>query len=171
MQPRSTVAEQRALRVLTRKLSGLRNLRGTIVSLDVSRAEAAAEYGAIIAGGNNVIIQAILPLLDTPGAVQANNLVVMEESLQAAAEERDLFNSDLTAHTYPGADQRLVSQLIILRRQTLNEAMSSLDHSYRKYFSRDISVNTSATLTGFENEILASPRSAMAIPSGAWMSG
>ena len=48
--------------------------------------------------------------------------------------------------------------------------MSSLDHSYRKYFSRDISVNTSATLTGFENEILASPRSALAIPSDAWMS-
>ena len=48
--------------------------------------------------------------------------------------------------------------------------MSSLDHSYRKYFSRDISVNTSATLTGFENEILAGPRSALAIPAGAWMS-
>ncbi|HEY3903122.1 MAG TPA: nitrate- and nitrite sensing domain-containing protein [Streptosporangiaceae bacterium] len=170
VQPKSTAGEKRALGVLTRKLTELRDLRGTIVSLGVSRAEAAVEYGAIIAGGNNVIIQAILPLLDTPGAVQANSLVVMEESLQAAAEERDLFNSDLTAHTFPGTDQKLINQLIILRRQTWNEAMSSLDHSYRKYFSRDISVNTSATLTGFENEVLAGRQSALAIPSGAWMS-
>jgi anti-sigma regulatory factor (Ser/Thr protein kinase) len=168
--PKSSAGEQRALRVLLRKLSELRGLRETIVSQGVSRAEAATTYGQIISGGNNVIIQAILPLLDTPGAVQANNLVVMEESLEAAAEERDLFSSDLIAHTYPGSDRRLVSQLIILRRQTWNEAMASLDHTYRKYFGRYISINTSATLTGFENEILTRPNDAMRIPDSAWLS-
>jgi anti-sigma regulatory factor (Ser/Thr protein kinase) len=168
--PKSSVGEQRALRVLLRKLSELRDLRGTIVSHEVSRAEAAAAYGAIISGGNNVIIQSILPLLDTPGAVQANNLVVMEESLEAGAEERDLFSSDLVSHTYPGSDRRLVTQLIILRRQTWNEALASLDHTYRKYFGHDISINTSATLTGFENEILTRPNTAMQIPDSAWLS-
>jgi anti-sigma regulatory factor (Ser/Thr protein kinase) len=168
--PKSSTGEQRALRVLLRKLSELRDLRGTIVSQEVSRAEAATAYGAIISGGNNVIIQSILPLLDTPGAVQANNLVVMEESLEAGAEERDLFSSDLVSHTYPGSDRRLVTQLIILRRQTWDEAEASLDHTYRKYFGRDISINTSATLTGFENEILTKPNSAMQIPDSAWLS-
>jgi anti-sigma regulatory factor (Ser/Thr protein kinase) len=167
---KSSAGEQRALRVMGRKISGLRDLRGSIVSLSVSRAEAAAEYGVIIAGGNNVLIQAILPLLDTPGAVQANNLVVMDESLQAAAEERDLFNSDLLARTYPGSDRRLISELIIQRRQTLNQAMASLDHSYRKYFAQQISANTTLTLIGYENQILSNPNTALEIPSANWMS-
>ncbi len=165
----STAGEVRALRVLSRKLSGLRDLRATVVSLGLSRAEAASAYGGIISGGNNVIIQAILPLLDTPGAVQANNLVIMEESLQAAAEERDLFSADLTSHSYPGSDRRLINQLIVLRRTTWDEAMASLDHTYRRFFTHDISVNTSANLGGFENQILAGPRSAMAIPPDNWI--
>jgi len=166
---RSTTGEARALNMLSRKLAGLRDLRGTVVSLGLSRAEAATAYGGIISGGNNVIIQAILPLLDTPGAVQANNLVVMEESLQAAAEERDLFSADLTSRTFPGSDRRLVNQLIVLRRTTWDQAMASLDHTYRKFFTRDISVTTAANLDGFENQILAGPRSATEIPPDNWL--
>jgi anti-sigma regulatory factor (Ser/Thr protein kinase) len=168
--PKSTLGEIRALQALNRKLSGLRDLRGTVVSLGLSRAATAAAYGGIIAGGDNVIVQAILPLLDTPGAVQANNLVIMEESLQAAAEERDLFSVDLSSHSYPGSDRRLVGQLIISRRQTWDQAMASLDHVYRKYFSRDIPASTAAAMYGYENQILAGPRSALQIPAEAWMS-
>jgi signal transduction histidine kinase len=169
-EPKSTEGEVRALAALSRKFSRLRDLRASVVSLGLSRAAAASAYGTIISGGNNVIVQAILPLLDTPGAVQADNLVVMEESLQAAAEERDLFTADLTSHSYPGSDRRLVIQLIVLRWQTWNQAMASLDHAYRKYFVRDIPANTSENLLGFEHQILAGPRSAMEIPADNWQS-
>ncbi len=56
----------------------------------------------IVTGGNNVINQALYPLLDTPGVVQANDLVVLDESLQSVAEESDLFSADLTAQVLSG---------------------------------------------------------------------
>src|ERR1700689_2938647 len=78
----ASIGERRAIRTWSSELATLRELRATVVSLAMSRGAAAGSYSTIITGGNNVLNQAILPLLASPGVIQANNIVILDESLQ-----------------------------------------------------------------------------------------
>src|SRR5215469_12262364 len=90
-------AERHASQRWTGELTTLHALRATVVSIGLSRASAAVSYSTLIAGADFVLTQAVLPVLSTPALLQANDVLTMEESLQAVAEERDLFAADLAA--------------------------------------------------------------------------
>src|SRR3984957_6145919 len=165
-----SASEQRAIKAWSAQLGTLRDLRGTVVSLGLSRAAAAGSYSAIVGGGNNVLNQSILPLLATPGVIQANNLVIMDESLQALGEEGDLLSADLLAGSYPTADQRLMNQLIVQHKDLWAQGTVSLDSEYRSYFSKDIPADDATKLTSLENQISVGPHSAMRIQRQSWAS-
>src|SRR5260370_34056228 len=111
--PNASPGEFRASRKWVAELATLHQLRATVVSVGLSRADAAASYSALIAGADDVLTQAVLPVLGTSALIQANDLLTLPKSLQAAADERDLFAADLATHSYPAADSRLVSELVV----------------------------------------------------------
>jgi len=162
------LGELRASQKWAAELSTLHALRDTVVSVGQSRASAAASYSALIAGADFVLTQAVLPVLRTSALIQANDILTMEESLQAVAEERDLFGADLAARSYPADDNRLVISLIVQHRELRSQATSSLDTPYQQFFTADIPASTTTALTRLENQILASPRAAMRVPIQAW---
>jgi anti-sigma regulatory factor (Ser/Thr protein kinase) len=164
----SGAGEQRASQRWATELGSLHALRATVVSVGLSRASAAASYSALIAGADIVLTQAVLPVLRTSALIQASDILNMEESLQAVAEERDLFAADLAAHSYPAADSRLVTQLIVQHRELWNQATPSLDDPYSGFFATDIPASTSGALTSLENQVLASPRRAMRLSLPSW---
>ena len=161
-------SEQHAIKTWSSQLGTLRDLRGTVVSLGLSRAAAAGSYSAIVGGGNNVLNQSILPLLATPGVIQANNLVIMDESLQAVGEEGDLLSADLLAGSYPAADQRLMNQLIVQHKDLWDQATTSLDSEYQSYFTKDIPADAATELASLEDQISIGPHSALRIGPQAW---
>jgi anti-sigma regulatory factor (Ser/Thr protein kinase) len=163
-------SEQHAVTAWSHQLGTLRDLRGTVVSLGLSRAAAASSYSAIVSGGNNVLNQSILPLLATPGVIQANNLVIMDESLQAVSEEGDLLSADLLAGSYPVADQQLMNQLIVQHKDLWDQATTSLDNEYRSYFTKDIPAAAATKLASLEDQISTGPHSAMRIRQQIWTS-
>jgi anti-sigma regulatory factor (Ser/Thr protein kinase) len=124
----------------------------------------------LIAGADFVLTQAVLPVLNTAALIQANSILTMEESLQAAAEERDLFAADLAAHNYPVADSRLVNQLMVQHWELWNQATSSLDGHYLDFFTTDVPTAIAAHLTDLESAVAASPRSALRVSLREWTS-
>src|ERR1700722_892128 len=163
-----SASEQRAIKAWSAQLGTLRDLRGTVVSLGLPRAAAAGAYSAIVGGENNVLNQSILPLLATPGVIQANNLVIMDESLQAVGEEGDLLSADLLAGSYPAADQRLMNQLIVQHKDLWDQATTSLDSEYQSYFAKDIPADAATELASLEDQISIGPHSALRIGPQAW---
>ncbi len=163
-------AERQAIRSWSAKLGTLGELRGTVVSLDLSRSAAASTYSQIVNGGNAVIIQALLPLLATPGVIQANDLLVLEQSLQAEGEESNLFLADLSEHSYPPNDRRLINQLIVQHKELWNQAMAGLDPAYQKIFTTDIPPLATTGLTAMERQIESGRHAALQISTPAWNS-
>ncbi|HUC59623.1 MAG TPA: ATP-binding protein [Streptosporangiaceae bacterium] len=163
-------SERIAIRTWSAQLATLRQLRAAVVSVGLSRAAAAQAYSQIVIGGNSVINQALLPLLATPGIIQANDLLVLEQSLQAEGEESNLFLADLTTHSYPGADQRLLSQLIVQHRELWAQAMAGLAPANQKIFAKDIPAAAAAKLTAMENKIAAGRKTALRISATTWNS-
>jgi anti-sigma regulatory factor (Ser/Thr protein kinase) len=165
---KGVAAERLAIRTWSAELGTLGELRGTVVSVGLSRAAAATSYSAIVSGGNNVINQALLPLLATPGVIQANDLLVLEQSLQSEGEESNLFLADLTVHSYPVADQRMITQLIVQHRELWDQAMTGLAPEYRAIFGRDIPAGATGRLTAMENQITTGPKAALRISPAEW---
>ena len=168
--PNAGVGEQRASEKWAAELGTLYALRPNVESLSLSQAEAAGAYSSLVAGADIVLTQAVLPILSTPALIQANDILTLEESLQAVAEERDVFAADLAAHAYPAADSKLVIQLVVQHRQLWNQAMPSLDTPYQGFFKADIPASTTAALTHLENQALAGPRPALRMSATEWLS-
>ncbi len=167
---RGTAGERLAVKAWSAQLGTLRELRGTVVADAVSRVGAANSYSKIVNSGNNVINQALLPLLATPGVIQASDVLVLEQSLEAEGEESSLFLADLTAHSYPGADQQLITALIVQRKDLWNQGIAGLAPAYGKYFTADIPASATARMTAMENRIETGPRTALQISPDAWNS-
>jgi anti-sigma regulatory factor (Ser/Thr protein kinase) len=167
---RAAAGERQAIMTWSTQLGALRELRGTVVSLGFSRASAATSYSTIDLEGDNVINQALVPLLSTPGVFQANDLVLLEESLQAEGEESNLFSADLLAHSYPLADQHLMNQLVVEHKDLWNQGLANLDPAYRKIFAADIPASAVSQLAGLETRIGTGPRAALRISPATWNS-
>lgn len=168
--PSAGIGEQRASKKWAADLGTLRALRPSVESLNLSLAQAAASYSSLVAGADVVLTQAVLPILSTPNLIQANDILTLEESLQAVAEERDVFSADLASRSYPAADSRLIFELIVQRRELWNQATPSMDKPYQEFFAADIPASTTAALTRLENRVLAGPRKAMGISAREWLS-
>lgn len=168
--PSAGVGERRASEKWAADLGTLHALRATVESLGLRRASAAVSYSTLIGGADIMLTQAVLPVLTSSALIQENDILTLDESLQAVVEERDLFSADLATHSYPAADSRLITQLIVKRRELWYQATPSMDKPYQEFFTVDIPASTTAALTGLENQVLASPRGAMQISATEWLS-
>ena len=168
--PSAGPAERQASQRWAGQLATLGGLRQTVVNGGLSRASVAVSYSTLIAGADFVLTQAVLPVLSGSALIQANDVLTMEESLQAVAEERDLFAADLVAHTYPAADARLVTQLAIQHWQLWNEAAASLDEQYLDFFTSDVPTAVAAHLSNLEFPLSAGKHRALRVSPQEWTS-
>ncbi|HVB42974.1 MAG TPA: nitrate- and nitrite sensing domain-containing protein [Streptosporangiaceae bacterium] len=164
------VAERDALRNWSTALATLHELRTTVASAGLTRADAAIGYSALVFGGDSVLDQVTIPLLDTSDAVQVTDIVTLDQSLQVVAEESDLVTADLLTHTFPVTDRQLINQLVVQHRVMWNQALPTLNSTYQSYLDHDISYAASSQLAAMENRMTTSVRSAKNVSIQQWNS-
>jgi signal transduction histidine kinase len=169
-QNQASAGERRATRTWASDLAKLDGLRATVVNVSLSRADAAQAYSGLISGGDYVVTQAVLPELTTSDAAQANDVLAMEQSLEAVTEERDVLSTDLASRTYPVPDTRLLSTLVAQHVDLWGQAVGGLSPQYMKYFRTDIPTTTSKSLASLEGRILSGTRNEMRISAYKWRS-
>ena len=151
----TSAAELRAINVWRADLASLSPLRTSVSNLGASRLNALTAYSSIISDGDIVTNQAILPLVTGTVGIQANDIIDMERSAQAFAEESDLLGTDLATRALPAPDHQLFSQLAVLRQEIFNQTLPGLDPAYQAYFSALIPASASAHLTAMESAVIA----------------
>ncbi len=160
--------ERMAIGALRGDLAGLVPLRTVVEGSGISVSAAAYAYSSKIADGNNVLIQAILPLVSNTAGLEAAGVMALNASLQATAEESDVVMAEMTAHVFPAADQQLIGQLAATRHELWDQAMPSLDRVYQDYFSRLIPTGTAQSLATMERTITGPGRGPRAVSPAAW---
>src|SRR6266699_3726796 len=109
--------EQRAFLSWHANLKKVRGLRGSVVSIGLTKIEAADAYSTILDGGDNVFYQAIVPVLSGPLGIGEADLLAMAKAAQALGEESDLVRADLIAGSFPQPDLMLVNQLAVQHQE------------------------------------------------------
>lgn len=150
----ASTAELHAIRGWRADLTGLSRLRDSVIQPGFSAINVLHAYSSIISNGDTITNQAILPLVTGAVGIQANDIINIEVSAQAIAEESDLVRSDLTARSFPTADLQLFSQLVVLHREIFNQTLPALDPAYQRYFRTLIPATVSAALVALENDIV-----------------
>ena len=115
-------------------LAKMAGLRKSVVKFGLSKIDAAGAYTSILTGGDNVLKQAIAPVLTGPLGVQATDLLTMARAAQDVGEESDLLRADLIAGSFPPADLMLISQLAVRHQEEWAQTFPDLDPVLRGYF-------------------------------------
>src|SRR5262249_20035398 len=143
-------------------------LRSQVVGFDVSLPAAAGAYSTKVADGDNVLIQAILPLVTNTAGLQAASVTALNASLQTTSEESDVLKAEMTAQVFPVADQHLIRQLATARHELWNQAMPSLDRVYQDYFGRLIPADATQALNAMERTIASQAKGQRKVSPPAW---
>jgi anti-sigma regulatory factor (Ser/Thr protein kinase) len=151
-------------------LKELGDLRTSVASLGLSKIDAAGAYSTVLEEGDNVLNQAILPVLTGPLGLQATDLLTMARASEALGEESDLFSADLSVKSFPPEDLILVNQLAVLRQELWSQTLPDLDPMLRDNFTTHIPPSAVSKLTSLEAEVTSGPSSAARISPGAWAS-
>src|SRR5258707_2167976 len=151
--------EQQAFLLWQAHLKKLGGLRTSVASLGLSKIDAAGAYSAVLEEGDNVLNQAILPVLTGPLGLQATDLLTMAKAAQALGEESDLLRGDLTARSFPPEDLMLVNQLAVLRQELWSQTLPDLDPVLRDNFTTLIPQSAVSQLASLEG-------TASSVPSG-----
>ncbi|HEX9032758.1 MAG TPA: nitrate- and nitrite sensing domain-containing protein [Streptosporangiaceae bacterium] len=126
--------EQQALLSWQAHLGEMNQLRTRVLSDGLLTSAAAEAYSSKLAEGDNVLNQAIIPVLTGPLGIQATDILNMARADQALGEEGSLMRADLTAHSFTPSDVQLIDQLIISHRVQSNQTLSDLEPALRSYF-------------------------------------
>src|SRR5579875_1852907 len=160
--------ERSALSVFGADLAHLGALRSSVLGLRADTTGTAGAYANAISDGNNVLIQAILPLVtDTSSGIEAVNLVTLNASLQTMEEEYALVRADLMAHSISTADQQLVAELSVQRQELWDQAFPGLDPRYQA-LRRAAPKRALATIDTMEARVMSSLPSDHRIPVRSW---
>ena len=162
--------ERRAFLSWQASLKKVRSLRGSVVSLSLTKIQAAGAYSSILEGGDDVLNQAIIPVLNGPLGIQAADLLSMTKASQALGEESDLVRSDLIAGSFPPRDLTLINQLAVLHQEQVAETLPDLDPALRTLFTTDFPRSAVARVSAMEAAISAGPARANQITLAAWTS-
>jgi signal transduction histidine kinase len=162
--------ERRAFLSWHASLKKVRGLRGSVVNLSLTKIQAADGYSTILEGGDNVLNQAIIPVLSGPLGIQAADLLSMTKASQALGEESDLVRSDLIAGSFPPDDLMLINQLAVLHQEQVAETLPDLDPVLRTLFTAGIPQSALSRLGAMESAISAGPTQANQITLSAWTS-
>jgi hypothetical protein len=160
--------ERRAILTFQQALSTLASSRAYVASRRLTANDAADTYSSIISAGNNVLTQAILPLVSGAFGTQALDVVSLDESLQATMEEGDLVSADLAVGSFSAADMTLISTLAGSRHQLFVEAYPGLDPALKHDVVAAIPTAAAFQLSAMEAQIEAGGRAALRVPPRAW---
>jgi hypothetical protein len=162
--------ERRAFLSWQARLKKMADLRTSVASLGLSKIDAAGAYSTVLEEGDNVLNQAILPVLTGPLGLQATDLLTMAKASQALGEESDLLSADLTARSFPPEDLMLVNQLAVLRQELWSQTLPDLDPVLRDNFTALIPQAAVSDLTSLEAKANSGPSGAAQISPQAWAS-
>jgi Nitrate and nitrite sensing len=166
----ASAGERQAISEWNADLAGLRELRIAIDSFQVRVAVAAGDYSTILSGGDQVVTQALLPLLSSQGGIQATSLLAMDSSLQELSEEGDLVRADLIKHSFPQPNISLVDHLAWMHQQLWNQTYPGLDPAYQNFLRGLIPSSDAARLATMESSLAAGPASAGKLSLATWTS-
>ena len=152
------------------QLKKVHDLRGSVVSFGLTRIEAADAYSRILEGGDNVLNQAIIPVLSGPLGIQAVDLLTMAKAAQALGEESDLVRADLIAGSFPAEDLVLINQLAVQHQEQAAQTLPDLNPALRDYFMTMIPQSAVSRLSAMESSISAGPAAASQVTLAAWTS-
>jgi signal transduction histidine kinase len=147
-------------------LKKVRDLRSSVVSLSLTKIQAAGGYSTIIEGGDNVLNQAIIPVLTGPLGIQAADLLSMTKASQALGEESDLVRADLIAGSFPADELTLINQLAVQHQEQVAATLPDLDPVLRTLFTGI----PGSKLGDMESAITAGPAQANQVTLSAWTS-
>src|SRR5215472_7449421 len=162
--------EQQAFLSWQADLKKVNGLRSYVVKAGLNKIDAAGGYSTLLEGGDNVLSQAILPVLTGPLGIQATDLLTMARADQAFGEESDLVRADLLARSFPPEDLMLISQLAVLRQEEWTQTLPDLDPVLRDRFTADIPPSTAGQLASLESDLLSGPSGARKVSLQAWTS-
>src|SRR5215813_12970505 len=162
--------EQQAFLSWQTHLKKLGDLRTSVASLGLSKIDAAGAYSTVIEEGDNVLNQAILPVLTGPLGLQATDLLTMAKASEALGEESDLLSADLGARSFPSEDLMLVDQLAVLRQELWSQTLPDLDPALRDNFTAHIPPSAVSQLTSLEDKATSGPSGAAQISPQSWAS-
>ena len=162
--------ERRAFLTWQADLKQVRSLRESVVSLNLTKIQAAGGYSTMLEGGDNVLNQAIIPVLSGPLGIQAADLLSMAKAAQALGEESDLVRADLIASAFPSDDLMLINQLAVLHQEQVAQTLPDLDQALRTLFTAGIPQTAISRLGAMESAISAGPFQANQIALAAWTS-
>jgi len=151
-------------------LARMNELRTSVVSLGLSKIDTAGAYSTMLTDGDNVLNQAIAPVLTGPLGVQATDLLTMARAAQDVGEESDLLRADLIAGSFPPEDLMLINQLAVRHQEEWAQTLPDLDPVLRGYFSAIIPPAAVTQLASMEADIAGGPSAAKAISLQAWTS-
>jgi signal transduction histidine kinase len=151
-------------------LRKLGDLRTSVASLGLSKIDAAGAYSTVLEEGDNVLNQAILPVLTGPLGLQATDLLTMAKASEALGEESDLLGADLSVKSFPPEDLILVNQLAVLRQELWSQTLPDLDPVLRDNFTTHIPLSAVSKLTSLEAEATSGPSGAAHVSRRAWAS-
>jgi signal transduction histidine kinase len=151
-------------------LNKVDGVRSSVVSQGLSKIDAAGAYSTLLEGGDNVLSQAILPVLSGPLGIQATDLLTMARAAQALGEESDLVRADLLAGSFPPEDLTLISQLAVLHQEEWTQTLPDLDPVLRDKFIADIPQSAAAQLASLEAGLISGPSGAPKVSLPAWTS-
>jgi signal transduction histidine kinase len=156
--------EQQAFLSWQASLKKVRELRRSVVNLSLTKIQAAGSYSTILEGGDNVLNQAITPVLSGPLGIQAADLLSMAKAAQALGEESDLVRADLIAGSFPPDDLSLINQLAVQHQEQVAQTLPDLDPALRTLFTGGVP----SRFADMESEIMAGPAQANQVALSAW---
>src|SRR5262245_14956861 len=151
-------------------LKKLADLRTSVASLALNEIDAAGGYSIVLEAGDNVLNQAILPVLTGPLGLQAIDLQAMAKASQALSEESDLMSADLSAQSFSPDDLIVVNQLAVLRQELYNQTLPDLNPALRDNFTTQIPASAVSRVTRMETKATSGPSGAAQISPPAWAS-
>lgn len=160
--------ERQAFLSWQRHLSAMEELRTSVVSLGFSKIDAADAYSTMLNEGDNVLNQAILPVLTGPIGIQATDVLTMAKASQALGEESDLLRADMIAHSLPPEDLTLISRLAVLHQEEWSQTLPDLEPVLQNYFHTIVPQGAASQLMGMETDIASGRAGASKVPLGVW---
>ncbi len=149
-------------------LGQITRLRAAVASQSLSALDATGAYSDLVSGGDNVLSQAIVPVLTGPLGVQATDLVTMTRVSQAVGEESDLIRAGLIGRSFPPGSLSLISQLAVLHQEEWNQTLPDLDPLLRGYFRDLIPRPAQDMIARLETQVTSGPAAASAVPLTTW---
>jgi signal transduction histidine kinase len=160
--------ERQAFLTWRRQLGSMNGIRTSVISHSFTRTEATAAYSGKLDGGDNVLNQAIIPVLTGPLGVQATDLLALAKVSQNVGEESDLLRADLLARNFQLGDINLIDQLAVLHREMWAQTIPDLEPSLRGYFVTLSNEPAALHLANLEGKFVSNPAAARNVPLREW---